>query len=188
MSSNKRKRKDILQDGETFRHPMQCKDSARLRIDGTGDRLGMHRPGYRLPKGINAVADEIMRHVEDDEIADAYEDYERDLCDAWKGDARRIDPDETKDPDDDDHDEDDDELEDAASSITGAGSKGFKGQAEGDLCTLNGRAGTRQHRGGKLVCVRSGGGDAASVAREHAKKMDALYQQRDQELRDAWKK
>jgi hypothetical protein len=170
---------NILKDGEVLRVPMTMMDAAaapprRSRTnptqvtDGTGDPLGSYRPGFRIADGGNE-ATQMMREANRDWRDAAYDTYDRELRDAWR------------DPD-----------------RTGVGSREMIGQEEGDLCTVRGlddegdagAAGTLQKRGGKLVCVASSArtDSRRQVQSGHAKRMNELYEERDRELRDEWRK
>jgi hypothetical protein len=78
----------ILKDGRTVRVSMQMRDATMMHransvTDGTGDSLGLHRPGYRV------IGDTVAR----DAKANALRDYEKRLTSAWR--------DDNGDPDDD---------------------------------------------------------------------------------------
>jgi hypothetical protein len=97
-------RNGLLKDGHAYHARMTMMDSAMshrpgfARItDATDDPMGLHRPGYRV-FDVGDVGDV---------KAEARRRYERELCDAWRGDAASN---PTKDPaGDDDNDEDDNE-------------------------------------------------------------------------------
>jgi hypothetical protein len=110
--------KKVLKDNRVYRAKMLTMDAApggrdsrianlidarhgdRRRVtDGSGDELGLHRPGWRIFDVDDA----------DDAKAEARRRYEQELCDSWRGDAASNptkDPD-LNDPDDDDDDDDD---------------------------------------------------------------------------------
>jgi hypothetical protein len=178
---------DVLLDGQTMRVPMRMMDAAASPLrrsrsnpttvtDAAGGTIGLHRPGYRIATGGNE-ATKAMREANRDWRDAAYDTYERELRDAYKT-PRPIDPDVTDDLDDPD-------------SITGApGNLNFIGQVEGDLCTINGAPGTLQKRNGQLVCVPSKtvAREKLDAQRDHARKMNQLYDARDRELSQEWRK
>jgi hypothetical protein len=187
--TKRRKRDDVLQDGETLRVTMMMKDHAsvrRARISDAGDTPNaLHRPGYRIAQPgsiITDAASELQQSV----INRAYQSYEDDLKNAWR-DGGEINPDRSDDPEDDD-DEDEDEEDCSGSAFggsdpktEGAGLKSMVGQQVADLCTIDEKSGTWQRRGGKLVCVPSSGADSRA-------KLDELYSARDEALSQEWKK
>jgi hypothetical protein len=73
----------VLKDREgarfTFRDsaPRRSKTLA-LVTDGTGGTVGLHQPGYRLPAKGLVARDAVVA------ISQAYQEYERGLCDAWR--------------------------------------------------------------------------------------------------------
>jgi hypothetical protein len=108
----------ILQDGESMHVPMRMMDAMSRDItthigcitDGSGDVLGLHRPGPRI--------NDAQRR----DLA-AYKAYDAHTSNAWKA------------------------------PPTGAGSGEFRGQREGDQCTVNGSPGHLKMIGDKLHCV-----------------------------------
>jgi hypothetical protein len=131
---------NILQDGEILRVPMILMDAAASPprrsptnptqvTDGTGDPLGLHRPGPRIVDGGNE-ATQMMRDANRDWRDAAYATYEAELTAAWKTPSR-----------------------------IGEGSNGFGIEASEEYAP---------HR--------------------RAKRMDELYQERDHELRNEWRK
>jgi hypothetical protein len=128
-------------------------------------------------------------------INDAYSAYDAALSERWR----------TADGDDDDSDS----ADDAAMPPTGAGAPiGLQGARLGAACTVKSGAGAYGIEGspghyrninGQMVCVGDdtttaavaavSSGDASKVtAADHATKMEALYQQRDAELRQQYLK
>ena len=97
----------------------------------------------------------------------AYRDYQRDLESAYKN------------------------------PPTGAGSKGPRGQREGDLCTINGAPGHLQMRGGQLVCVPDRRSDQPDPASDHrsveqrladkARIMTDEYRRYDETVSNLWR-
>jgi hypothetical protein len=189
----------VLKDGESLRVPMMFMDTASTRsrssfkpspsrvVDASGDPLGLHRPGFRIETG-GDLFHQVVLDMKCDDRREAYSEYEAELRDAWITPAKTgegshgygVEADEGED------------------EITSAGSREFIGQQLGDLCTCRGpddegdagAAGTLQQRGGKLVCVASSArtDDRRQVQSRHSKQMDTLYEQRDRELRDEWRR
>jgi hypothetical protein len=78
----------ILKDGRTYRARMTMMDSAMphrpsfARVtDGTGDPMGLHRPGWRVPA---QDARPLVGHVVTDAVANARRQYVTDLENAWR--------------------------------------------------------------------------------------------------------
>lgn len=81
----------IVRDGEFVRVPLHLMDATQRAMhdhfftmhDGAGNTPG-HRPGYVM----NDARDDAMR----DAKQTAYDEYQRDLCNAWRGtiDARKV--------------------------------------------------------------------------------------------------
>jgi hypothetical protein len=69
---------------------------------------------------------------------------------------------------------------------TGFGSKGPRGQQEGDICTINGAPGHLEMRGGALVCVPDRRSDQLDPASDRRSVADA-YAEYDAKLREAWR-
>ena len=75
----------VLRDGKTVRVSMQMRDAAMLRhagqrqqttariTDGTGNPLGLHKPGFRVRTGDNRQA-----------IKDALAEYEAEMTNRWR--------------------------------------------------------------------------------------------------------
>jgi hypothetical protein len=64
---------------------MQMRDSqAPLITDGTGDPLGLHRPGWRIATG-DSERDVRLRDSQRKAIEDAHAEYLDRLTNAWKG-------------------------------------------------------------------------------------------------------
>jgi hypothetical protein len=73
---------NVLRDGGRVRVSMLARDAAMskhkpLITDGTNNRFGLHKPGWRIP----TVQD--RRAV----VRDAYETYETELCSRWQTDG-----------------------------------------------------------------------------------------------------
>jgi hypothetical protein len=88
-----------------------------------------------------------------------------------------------------------------AEPLTGIGSHGTRGQQEGAVCTINGRAGHLRNVNGTLECVpdartaktapsarREYYDPAVGAIRPHGDSKDAAYSSYDSELRDAWRR
>jgi hypothetical protein len=161
MRRKRDKQTDILNDGETVGFRMMDARTRRSLVDRAAAKLraapdwrfsheritntldspnALLKPGYRVPTGGSLVTD-AARDLEQEKVRDCYRDYEKELCDAWR---------------------DLNEDEDADYEKEGAGSRGFVGEREGDLCTINGKSGRLRKIGGKFVCVPTGS-DAATV-------------------------
>lgn len=147
--------------GQHFAGRTTANDGQRI-VDGYGDGgLALHHSGYR-----------IFASGQNDQSF--YDAAEEELVNAWRS------PPETH-----------------TSSVTGAGERSFAGKRVGDRCTVRSRndLGTEGDRGtvqrdesGMLVCVsdtyRS---EDALDTRDHATKMQALYDARDREMSEAWR-
>lgn len=97
-------------------------------------------------------------------LADAYESYDAAISAAWKN---------------------KDSAAEALANVTGAGSRGPRGQQEGAVCTINGSPGHLRSINGELKCVP----DKKRADRaDHRQTMDALYAERDLELANAWRR
>jgi hypothetical protein len=98
----------LLKDGHTYRVPARMLDGMQRSIaahfqrrrasdsaafprprercyvvDGQGGTQGLHRPGYRLAAGGHA-GDKALRDATDDECQRAYDRYQYDLTNAWR--------------------------------------------------------------------------------------------------------
>lgn len=177
----------ILKDGRRVRVPLMMRDAATVTdifaADGSGGRgdpsaASLRRPGFRI-----FWQDAVFSHLARRAKELAYAAYDADLTNAWRGD----------------------------NPPTGAGERQMRGAAEGDICTTNGAPGHLRRVDGKLVCVpdrrdamydpdddedeqdprrRRRGNSAARAAEtsaDHRTVMDALYQQYDTEIQNAWK-
>jgi hypothetical protein len=106
----------------------------------------------------------------------AYADYERRICDAWKNEP----------------------------TPTGEGERGVIGQREGDLCTINGRAGHLRMMNGALQCVADhsdmqtveewdertcpdANHTVDEIAAAHRRRMDRIYADHARWLSEQWK-
>lgn len=154
----------LLKDGAVYRagsvHLMDQKTVSRPRItDGAGrGGVNLNRPGFR-------IADRTIS--QNYKLAAAREDYETQLCDAYKGDAPP------------------------------AGSYPYTAAAEGKSCTINGFPGTLVKQGNWLVCepdeddgTESETSDKRSVDQrmnDHETKMDSIYSALDAEIENAWR-
>jgi hypothetical protein len=138
--------KGQLKDGYGMRTPVMMRDS---RYDSRVTDAHLHRPGFR-------VGDAGTRNARQK----AYDEYQRDLCDAWKGK-----------PD---------------NKLTGFGSGEFRSaQQEGDVCTINGENGYIRNG----VCVRDQP-ERLPVkldANAHRSRMAQAYDAYDRELSNAWR-
>ena len=77
----------VMRDGARHRVPMHMRDSQSPMItDGTGDPLGLHRPGWRIPTG-GSERDVRLRDSQRKLIEEAYAEYSDRLTNAWKGGA-----------------------------------------------------------------------------------------------------
>jgi hypothetical protein len=75
----------VLRDRARYRVPMHARDSRLPMIpDGTGDALGLHRPGWRMATGGNE-RDARVRDSQRKAIEDAHAEYLDRLTNAWKG-------------------------------------------------------------------------------------------------------
>jgi hypothetical protein len=75
----------ILKEGRSVTVRMSMRDSLenqrRLRIvDASGDPLGLHRPGFRVPARNDAMLQDAL-----DDAAKARADWLDALCNAWRG-------------------------------------------------------------------------------------------------------
>jgi hypothetical protein len=154
-------KRGLLRDGQRLRVAMSMMDSLDpiqkavahdgIRVtDGQGGSIGLHRPGFRI-----TANDARTTHYQPRDKA--YEDYQRDLVDAYKtpvgfgGDP----------------------------TITGFGERGSVGQRAGDVCTIDGKAGHLKMVNGALQCVPNRA-DAADSRQ-------ATYDAYDADLREAWR-
>jgi hypothetical protein len=81
----------VLRDRARYHVPMQIRDSqAPLITDGTGDSLGLHRPGWRIATG-GGERDVVFRDRQRKLIEEAHAEYLDSLCNAWKS-NRSTDP------------------------------------------------------------------------------------------------
>ena len=77
----------VLRDGARHRVGLHMRDGrAPLITDGTGDPLGLHRPGWRIATG-GAEGDTRLRDSQRQAIEDAHAEYLDRLTNAWKGGA-----------------------------------------------------------------------------------------------------
>ena len=77
----------VMRDGARHRVPMHMRDSQSPMItDGTGDPLGLHRPGWRIASG-GSERDVRLRDSQRKLIEEAYAEYSDRLTNAWKGGA-----------------------------------------------------------------------------------------------------
>jgi hypothetical protein len=75
----------VLRDRARHRVPMQMRDSHGPMItDGTGDPLGLHRPGLRIPSG-GSERDVRIRDNQRKLIEEVYDEYIDSVSNAWKG-------------------------------------------------------------------------------------------------------
>jgi hypothetical protein len=123
--------KRCLKDGHVFRTRMRAMDSAAQRakpvrsIDAAnGGRMGLHRPGFRIPRdGAGDAAPRTHAVAAEAKLDAAYADYEKTLCASWRNDPPP------------------------------AGSYPYTAANEGTACTVNGRLGHLGKQGAWLVCV-----------------------------------
>ena len=75
----------VMRDGARHRVPMHMRDGKSPMItDGTGDPLGLHRPGWRIATG-GSERDARLRDSQRKLIEEAYAEYLDHLTNAWKG-------------------------------------------------------------------------------------------------------
>ena len=78
----------VLRDGARHHVRMHMRDSqAPLITDGTGDPLGLHRPGWRIASG-GSESNVALRDSQRKLIEEAHAEYLDRLTNAWKGDRR----------------------------------------------------------------------------------------------------
>jgi hypothetical protein len=74
----------VLRDRARYHVPMQMRDSqAPMITDGTGDPLGLHRPGCRIATG-GSERDARLRDSQCKAIEEAHAEYLDRLTTAWK--------------------------------------------------------------------------------------------------------
>jgi hypothetical protein len=67
-----------------YRVPMHMRDGLAPTVtDGTGDPLGLHRPGWRIPSG-GSERDVRFRDSQRKEIEKVYEEYRDRVTNAYK--------------------------------------------------------------------------------------------------------
>ena len=75
----------VLRDRARYRVPMHMRDGQPSMIsDGTGDPLGLHRPGWRIATG-GDDRDARLRDSQRKLIEEAHAEYLDRLTNAWKG-------------------------------------------------------------------------------------------------------
>jgi hypothetical protein len=75
----------VLRDGARHRVGLHMRDGQSPMItDGTGDPLGLHRPGWRIASG-GGERDARLRDSQRKLIEEAHDEYLDDLTNAWKG-------------------------------------------------------------------------------------------------------
>jgi hypothetical protein len=136
-----------------------------LVTDGTGNPWGLSRPGWRIP------ADRTSHDRQRQVLQDAYEEYERDLREAYKTPG--------------------------TSPATNTGSHEFSSAPqEGDPCSKDGYAGhwETDEQTGELYCRidrrATGSTDGRSLAqliKDRNAVMEPIYEQVARELSEAWK-
>jgi len=139
----------LLKPGRSYRVPVMLMDGAPRDLhqhsrrpgrvsSADGDRLGLHRPGWRVPA---QDRDAQQRYVISDSarqrLADSRAEYENRLVNAWRG-----------------------------NDAPPYGAYPFSAANEGKSCTIDGRAGTLVKRGNWLVCVANKNDDDDDVVRE----------------------
>jgi hypothetical protein len=143
----------VLKDGRSVRVSLMDATRARQQLhDGKGGQPG-HRPGF-------AFTDTSVR----DRREQAYQDYERDLCNSYLN----VDAEDAKD------------------------AESYRAAALGSVCTVKGEEypddfgapGHVRRVGGELVCVPD---RQSASADDHALTMDEIYETYDRELRDSWR-
>jgi hypothetical protein len=75
--------------------------------------------------------------------------------------------------------------------VNGVGSNGFRGQEQGQSCTINGAPGTLQWRGGQLQCVADDDSDIDQIfdaAQGGVDPVSAAHRSYIRELTNAWKR
>jgi hypothetical protein len=76
----------VLRDRARYRVPMHMRDSrAPMITDGTGNPLGLHRPGWRVAALGGNEHDVRLRDSQRKAIEDAHNEYLDQLTNAWKG-------------------------------------------------------------------------------------------------------
>jgi hypothetical protein len=80
----------ILRDGRSVTVQMSMRDRLenqhRLRIvDASGDPLGLHRPGFRVPARKDAMLQDAL-----DDAAKARAAWLDELCNAWRGPSKEV--------------------------------------------------------------------------------------------------
>lgn len=79
----------VMRDSARHRVPMHMRDSrAPMITDGTGDPLGLHRPGWRIASG-GDERDARLRDSQRKAMEDARAEYLDRISNAWKGDRSR---------------------------------------------------------------------------------------------------
>jgi hypothetical protein len=75
----------VLRDRARYRVPLHMRDSqGPIITDGTGDPLGLHRPGWRIATG-GGERDTRLRDSQRKLIEEAHVEYLDRLTNAWKG-------------------------------------------------------------------------------------------------------
>jgi hypothetical protein len=75
----------VLRDGARYRVHMRDSQASMI-TDGTGDPLGLHRPGWRIATG-GGERDTRLRDSQRKLIEEAHAEYLDRLTNAWKGGA-----------------------------------------------------------------------------------------------------
>ena len=224
MRTTKRDLDDnVLKDGRLI-VPMRLMDSARPRVGETYDDYTRRVAAADSQQGF--VARDAATHAR---LDDCYETYDSEISAAWNKpthtatrddakacsncskpnalDAKFCDNCGTKFGDDgvdaivaatQTHN---DGAAEPLANVTGTGSRGPRGEKEGAVCTINGRAGHLRSVNGVLECVpdartaktapsarREYYDPAVGAIRPHGDSKDAAYSSYDSELRDAWRR
>lgn len=158
--AKRKKRDNMLQDGQVGRVRMTMRDAAAWRdpagplhvFAGDGRETGMRRQGFRTLHPASPVA------IEANQARNAaYRWYDEQVTSAYKN----------KPP-------------------TGVGEHGSRDQQEGDLCTINGAPGHLRNLNGELTCVADP--DAAtSDGMDHQTRMSKIYDAYDHNLQARWR-
>jgi hypothetical protein len=196
-----------LRDGESMRVPMRMLDSlsrsvaqhiARRRpsgpkdsaafprpkqrpfvTDAQGGTMGLHRPGFRLAAG-GHDGDRALRDSERQEVEDAYAAYDHALVNGWKRrDAMAADPGEV-------------EVEARAAAIHNALlNRGHNPDEVEDFLASCDEGDLLDNDVGQHVQAfeeGDNGRDTRTVAVDRRMRLNELYQQRDRELAEQWKR
>ena len=194
-------RNGVLQPGRTFKvegkmldsmqaqiagHFQRPKDSAAFPrpkqrpfvTDGQGGTMGLHRPGFRLQAGGHA-GDRALRDSERQEVEDANAARDHELVNSWKRrDAMAAEPGEA-------------EVEARAASVRNAllNRRHHRDDIEEFLASCDDSDLLDRDVGEHVQSFESvAERDARTVAVDRRLRLNELYQQRDRELAEQWKR